>query len=140
MILHLALFLRLAIWQDCLRQRVSNRLIILALLDAIVYQCIQKGVLGISYSIIQAGIVFLLLFLLYVCRAVGAGDIKLLCVTAVFLSWRHAMFAFLVGLYLSLIPIGFLIFHKKKLIGRRLPMCAPIAAGIFLSLCKEGFF
>ena len=128
MILHLALFLGLAIWQDCLRQRVSNRLIILALLDAIVYQCIQ------------AGIVFILLFLLYVCRAVGAGDIKLLCVTAVFLSWRYAMFAFLVGLYLSLIPIGFLIFHKKKLTGRRLPMCAPIAAGIFLSLCKEGFF
>lgn len=83
--------------------------------------------------------VILILFPLYLCRFLGAGDIKLLGVTALFLSWRHALLAFLSGIYFALIPVTFLIFGKKTFLGNKIPMSGPILGGILLVLYKEGY-
>lgn len=83
--------------------------------------------------------VIVILFPLYLCRSLGAGDIKLLSITAIFLSCRHALLAFLSGMYFALIPVTFLIFSKKTYAGNKIPMSGPILGGILLVLYKEGY-
>lgn len=139
-IVSLFLFLGLAVWEDYHTRRISNDLIFIALVSAVLYQIRQYGVQSISSSLFQVCSIVFMLFPLYLCGALGAGDIKLLGVTAVYISWRLAFLAFLSGLYFSLIPTLFLLFRKKKCLGNKIPMSGPILGGILLVICKEGCF
>lgn len=91
--------------------------------------------------------VVILLFPLFLCRCLGAGDIKLLGVVAVYCSWKYALTAFALSLYLSLIPLltKFLIIRiknhsKQNLLGIQIPMSCPILGAVLILQCKEVFF
>ncbi len=139
-IVSLFLFLSLAVWEDYHTQKISNFLILSAFICAILDQFRQNRFHGIVFSLFGAGFLILILFPLYLCSALGAGDIKLLGVTSVFLSWRLTLTAFFVSIYLSLVPLIFLFFRKKKCLGTKIPMSGPILGGILLVLYKEGCF
>lgn len=131
-IVSLFLFLVSAVWEDYHTQKISNSLIITALVSAFLYQIRQQGFQSILYSFFHVCVIVFLLFPLYLCKALGAGDIKLLGVTAVFLSWRHAFMAFISGVYLALIHIIFLLLYRKRAFGNKIPMSGPILGGILI--------
>lgn len=137
-IVSLFLFLGIAVWEDYRTRKISNLLIIIAFVYAVLYQFDESGVQGVSKALLHAVIIFLVLFPLYLCKAFGAGDIKLLCVTAVYLSWQLTFQAFLTGLYISLIPIVFSYLFDSKDSVKKIPMSGPILGGILIILCKEG--
>ncbi len=64
---------------------------------------------------------------------------KLLGVTALVLSWKLALLAFLTGIYFALIPVIFLFFRTKKCLGNKIPMSGPILGGVLLIMVKEGY-
>ncbi|MCI8946670.1 MAG: hypothetical protein HFI91_06345 [Lachnospiraceae bacterium] len=133
------LFLIFAVWEDYHTKKISNSLIIAALISAVLYQIRQNGFHNLLFSLFQACLVIVILFPLYLCRSLGAGDIKLLSITAIFLSCRHALLAFLSSMYFAFIPVTFLIFSKKTYVGNKIPMSGPILGGILLVLYKEGY-
>lgn len=136
-IVGLFLFLILAVRQDYRVQRISNFLILSALLSAFLYQFMQSGIQGIAAAVVHTGILIVFLFPLYLSKALGAGDVKLLGVTAAYLTWQLALQAFLAGMYLSLIPI-FITGIKKGFAVKKITMSGPIAGGILFVMYKEG--
>jgi len=137
-IVSLFLFLSFAVWEDFHSKKISNSLILTALLSAILCQVRHNGFQIFFHSLMQAFIAIIVLFPLYLWGVLGAGDVKLIGVTAVFLSWRRALLAFLAGLYFSLIPILFLLVQKKLCRDSQIPMSGPILGGVLFILYKEG--
>ncbi len=88
----------------------------------------------------HTGFTILILFPLYLCRALGAGDVKLLGVTAAFLSWRLALLVFCSGMYFALIPVTFSFFRKKNHSQNKIVLSGPLLGGILFVLYKEGYF
>ncbi len=137
-IVSLFLFLGLAVWEDYCVQRISNLLIFIAFINAVLYQFMQQGAQGITTAISHAGILIFILSPLYFSETLGAGDVKLLGVAAAYLTWQLAFQAFLAGIYLSLIPIFITFIVQKGFFVKKIAMSGPIAGGILLIICKEG--
>lgn len=74
------LLLILAVWMDIRTWRISNRLIGSGLLMGFLIQVWQYGIRGIGIFIVNVSIPVILLYLLFLMRALGAGDIKLFSV------------------------------------------------------------
>lgn len=74
------LLLSLAVWMDIRTWRISNRLIGSGLLMGFLIQVWQYGIRGIGIFIVNVSIPVILLYLLFLMRALGAGDIKLFSV------------------------------------------------------------
>lgn len=138
-IVSLLLFLSLALWEDYHAARISNRLIVTAFLATVLNHVIRNGFHDFFHFLLQPCVLILILFPLYLCRALGAGDLKLLGVTALFLSWKLTFLAFLTAMYFALIPVIFLLFREKKCLGNKIPMSGPILGGVLLIMLKEGY-
>lgn len=99
--------------------RISNRLVCLGLVAGLAVQTWEFGVLGLALFTIQIIFPVIVLFLLFLMRALGAGDIKLFSVVAGIWNLRAIcyciIFSFLAGAALSL---GKLLFYKN--LGTRL--------------------
>lgn len=137
-IVSLFIFLGFAVWQDYHTQRISNLLIFIAFISAVLYRFLQNGFQSVFVLFFHAGSIMLILFPLYFIKALGAGDVKLLGVAAAYLSWQTALQAFLAGIYISLIPVSISFLYKRKNFKRKIAMSGPIAGGILFVLYKEG--
>ncbi len=94
----LALFFSLtAYFFDRKSGRIPNHLIMLGLLTGLIYVIRENGYTGIAGAIISMAWPILLLYVLFLLRVLGAGDIKLFSVISVFLD-HHQM---LTVIYLS---------------------------------------
>lgn len=60
--------------------KISNRLIIGGLVTGLIVQIIESGMKGIGVFLINVSIPVILFYLLFLMRALGAGDIKLFSV------------------------------------------------------------
>lgn len=74
------LLLSMAVWMDIRTCRISNRLIVSGLLLGLFIQMEEYGIKGVGIFIINVSIPVVLLYLLFLMRALGAGDIKLFSV------------------------------------------------------------
>jgi len=70
----------LAVCLDITTDKISNVAIVAFILTGIVYQTSVHGIAGIWWYLKGAGIPLLMLFILFVFRMLGPGDIKLLSV------------------------------------------------------------
>lgn len=75
-----ALFLTIAVWMDIRTCRISNRLIVSGLIMGLLIQIMEAGLKGIGIFAVNISIPVILLYLLFLMRALGAGDIKLFSV------------------------------------------------------------
>lgn len=146
-IVSLFFFLGIAVWQDIRTRTISNLLILAGFFTGLVYRLSTGGWSVFMISLTEMIPVVILLFPLFLCRCLGAGDIKLLGVVAVYCSWKYALTAFALSLYLSLIPLltKFLIIRiknhsKQNLLGIQIPMSCPILGAVLILQCKEVFF
>lgn len=69
-------FLCIATQQDVAHRRIPNGLTFPAVLVALALQCIEAGAPGMLQGLLGLGLAFLLLFLPYAARGLGAGDVK----------------------------------------------------------------
>lgn len=74
------LLLSVAVWTDVKTCRISNRLIIGGLSLGLLSQFYAYGVWGMGVFLVNVSIPVILLYLLFLMRALGAGDIKLFSV------------------------------------------------------------
>lgn len=83
--------LLIAVLADLATYRIPNALILIGLLLGLAYSFIDKGPPGIADSLFAVIISFILFYFLYIIKALGAGDIKLLLVLASFLGVRFTI-------------------------------------------------
>lgn len=74
------LLLSMAVWMDIRTCRISNRLIASGLTIGLLIQILEYGLKGIGIFAVNISIPVVLLYLLFLMRALGAGDIKLFSV------------------------------------------------------------
>lgn len=73
-----------AIYTDVKKGIIENRCIVCGLLLAGIYSVMHKGGTGLVESVKMSIIMLVALFVLFILKGLGAGDIKLFCVLAAF--------------------------------------------------------
>lgn len=107
----------IAVWSDIRTTKISNRLILVGLTAGLFFRIWGSGWTGIFTYLVNISIPVILLYLLFLKRALGAGDIKLFSVIGGFLGTIQLVqiigVSFLAGGMLSLLKIIQLILQKK---------------------------
>ena len=118
MALTLLTFLVMAVVTDFKEMRISNRLIVSGLFWGLALRVMAEGYAGIAHFLMNISIPVILLFLLFLMRALGAGDIKLFSVVGGIcgFQWLFLTMAasFLVGACMSLCKMA----YHRSLIAR----------------------
>ena len=103
------MLLSIAVATDITSGRISNRLICLGISTGFFFRIWESGPKGLFLSVIQIIIPVIVLFLLFLMRALGAGDIKLFSMIGSIWSWKVLfcciIFSFFTGAVLSLIKL-----------------------------------
>ncbi len=98
-----------AAWTDVRTGRISNRLIGLGLLVGCIHNCYEYGWPGVFYFFIQISFPVLVFYLLFLMRALGAGDIKLFSIICSCIGLRGfikvAVYSFLIGAVFSFLTL-----------------------------------
>lgn len=113
----LFVLLCIAVWSDIRTTKISNRLILAGLAVGLSFRIWGSGGTGIFTFLVNISIPVILLYLLFLKHALGAGDIKLFSVAGGFLESRELLLvivtAFVVAAGLSFLKIVQLIIRKK---------------------------
>lgn len=108
---------------DITSGRISNRLICLGIGTGFAFQIWESGGRGLILSVIQMFIPVVVLFLLFLMRALGAGDIKLFSMIGSIWNLKILcccmIFSFLTGAVLSLLKL----LYQKNLFTRLKYFC-----------------
>lgn len=123
LILHMIVIV--AVIQDFKYMRISNRLIIMGLILSLVFGIFLGGVPRIFHILVNISFPVVMLYLLYLFGALGAGDIKLFSVIGAFTNFKT-----LTGCMLAAFAVGAVISVVKMLYNRNLRF----------SLFKSGVF
>lgn len=113
----LFVLLCIAVWSDIRTTKISNRLILAGLAAGLSFRIWGSGGAGVFTFLVNISIPVILLYLLFLKRALGAGDIKLFSVAGGFLGSKELIMliltTFLIAAGLSLLKIIQLIVQKK---------------------------
>lgn len=108
-LLTLYIILIIAVVQDFRRMKVSNRLILVGLALGSVFQVIQNGPIAIVRILPNIIFPVIVLYLLFLMRCLGAGDIKLFSVIGVFINFKELVAcieaAFVIGAAFALVKM-----------------------------------
>lgn len=123
-----------AIYTDIKQDLIENRCIVTGLLAGMVYVAVDRGVSGVIESVKMAGIILGVLFFLFLIKGLGAGDIKLLCVLAMFYPkdiFRIVMAAFCAAAGMA---VGKMVWRKVRKLpvyvkGETMNFSIPIGCG-----------
>lgn len=108
------LLLSAAVWMDIRSCRISNRLIGIGLLLGLFFQVRQYGIRGLGIFIVNVSVPVILLYLLFLMRALGAGDIKLFSVISSIWNWNIACITIMAGFFVgAVISFGKLIYERN---------------------------
>ena len=86
---------------------------------------------------IRAALVIMILLPLFIVKSLGAGDIKLISVIAIYLSIEEVLQIFIIGIFLSLLPLTQTIIAKQNMKNVRIPMAPSFSAAALLVCLKE---
>lgn len=117
---------------DIRQGKIENRVILMGYVLALALAYIQEGIPGVLISIKAAGLIILSLFLLFLLKGLGAGDIKLLSVMAAFFpnnGFHIAVLSFFSGALFAVIRMVYRGTRKKAVYIKRetLHFSIPIA-------------
>lgn len=108
-----ALFL-IVCYYDYHQKRIPNRLILLILLNGLIYRFGKHGIMGILLFVGQSILIFLLFYIFFRIGALGAGDIKLLALTAGYLHFEKILPFLMVSMLISAVISLILLFHESR--------------------------
>ena len=98
-----------AVGMDLRSMRISNRLILVGLAFSLIRRFLCDGIGGLITGVILISIPVILLYLLFLAGALGAGDIKLFSLIGGFVNFKELMwcivFTFIFAALFSLIKI-----------------------------------
>lgn len=117
------LLLLIATATDLRTGKVSNRLICLGISTGILFQIWEFGIEGLVRSAVQIFFPVIVLFLLFLMRALGAGDIKLFSMIGSIWNFKVLcdcmIFSFLTGAVISLMKL----LYQRNLLTRLIYFC-----------------
>lgn len=93
------LLLLMAVWFDFSSWRIPNSLLLVGTVTGSVLQIWYYGFQGLAVAYLRAILVIFLLFLFFHMRALGAGDIKLLSMTSLFLQGQDYYYCVLAAFF-----------------------------------------
>lgn len=94
--------------------RISNRLIVSGLLGGLFIQVLQYGIKGMGVFIVNVSIPVILLYLLFLMRVLGAGDIKLFSVISSIWNLKMAGITVIAAFIIAaIISLGKLIYNHN---------------------------
>lgn len=106
-----------AVISDLRTYKIPNYFILFSYVLGIIGVCLTKGFSAIPYAILQSLIICFSFYLLYLVHAIGAGDVKLFSVIAVFegakASYKILIASLFVGAILGLFKVVVKFFKKK---------------------------
>lgn len=107
----------ISVYYDIKSKRIPNKLIIIGYLSCFIISLIQNGPHGMIDFLTGSTVPLIILFILFLFRMIGAGDIKLLALAGGVLGLPHILYctlaAFAVGAVLSL---GKMLYNRNFLI------------------------
>lgn len=137
----LLVILMIAVWSDIRTTKISNRLILVGLAAGLFFRIWGSGWAGVFTFLVNISIPVILLYLLFLKRALGAGDIKLFSVAGGFLGGKELLYliaiAFVVAAIMSFLKIVQLLIQKKWHYGEKHFIHFSIAIMVGYILCLE---
>jgi prepilin peptidase CpaA len=107
--------LAVAVYSDVRSHRIPNTLTLLALVAGVALQFLWHGFSGMTSGLLGAGIGLGCFAPLYLLRAMGAGDVKLLAAVGAFLGPQGAFYAALFSLLAGgLGAIGYVLWRSLR--------------------------
>ncbi len=124
------LLLMCAVGMDLRAYRIDNRLILVGLALGLFRQVTLYGVVGIGQSFLGMLLPCILFFPAFLCRGLGAGDIKLLSVVGSFVSYRASLSILSASIFLGgIYAVIHIIMGKRR---KKLYMSIPILLSTML--------
>lgn len=90
---------------DVFKRQIPNGLILVGVFVELMYQALVDGAEGIFQGVVRLGLFIPVLFLFFQCSVVGAGDLKLISIMSLVLSWGELGRWLCISICLGL-PIG----------------------------------
>ena len=128
-----------AVYTDRKRGKIENKLLLLSYVFGIILNVISGDLSLIAYGFKMSLVIFLLLFPLYLIKGLGAGDIKLLCVIAMYYPdkiTKVTIASFVIGAVYIIFRMIIRVFQKGKVYekGDTIHFSIPIMVGFCLIL------
>ncbi len=127
---------------DIKYMRISNRLILIGLGIALVRRLFCEGISGVLTGIFQISFPIIILYLLFLIRALGAGDIKLFSVIGGFVNFKVLVwcmiYAFIAAAVFSLGKVLYSAIKEKESKLHKMHFSVAILIGLILAHCFKG--
>lgn len=127
----LLIFVLIAFYTDARKGIIPNILTFSFMIVGILYHLINNGVSGLIFSLFGLIVGFVVLFILYVIGAVGAGDVKLFCAIGAISGVEFLLYSCMYSIIYAGI-IGIIIIIIKKEVIKRLFSTADYIFNILL--------
>lgn len=109
-----AVFLSIAFYTDITRTKIPNWLTVPIAILGVGLHAVLEGWQGFTYAMVGAGAGFGIVFILYVCKAVGAGDVKLFAAVGAVAGVQFTLQSLMYSvLYAGVIAIAILLVRRK---------------------------
>lgn len=132
----------IAIGMDLKFMRISNRLILVGMGMAFVQRLICEGISGVLTGIVQISFPVVVLYLLFLIGALGAGDIKLFSVIGGFVNFKVLLwcmiYAFVIAAVFSLGKVLFYLIYEKRLGWHKMHFSIAIFLGLMIAHLLHG--
>ena len=113
--LTLTLTIGLASWSDWRERKIYNRLLLPAFMLALVFNSWDRGLSGLSATLMGAGVGMALLIIPFVMGGMGAGDVKFLAVIGAFGGVDFVIKSFLYGAIIGGLIAAVLLARRQAL-------------------------
>jgi len=135
-------FVIIAVGMDLKYTRISNRLILVGMGMALIQRLLCEGISGVLTAIFQISFPVIVLYLLFLIGALGAGDIKLFSVIGGFVNFKVLMwcmiYAFMVAAVFSLGKVVYHFIRERRLGFHKMCFSVGILAGLVIAHLVHG--
>ncbi|MDK8181846.1 A24 family peptidase [Paenibacillus sp. UMB4589-SE434] len=110
----LVVFALIAFYTDATKQRIPNWLTLTGFVVGVAFHLIGNGWNGLLFSLLGAGVAFVVLVLLYVFKAIGAGDVKLFVAIGAITGMEFSLYSIMYSIvYGGLIGLVILLWKQQ---------------------------
>lgn len=137
-----AVILLRSIYTDVKRGIIENKCVGAGFVTGCCWRILESGMQGFLESAKTALIMFCILFVFYIVKGLGAGDIKLFCVLAVFFPdeiFKMVAMAFLTAAVFAITQMIIRWIKKRPVYqkGETMIFSVPIGIGVVIGLCWQ---